>query len=710
MNRRDRRAGRTHAPPSANPFSRQPPTPSAPHLFAVASQHHEAGRLADAEAAYRQVLEIDPKHADSLNSLGILAHQCGHSGDAIELISKAIAVNDRSAQYHYNIGVVYAALGRMDESVTHNRRAVALKPDYADAHTNLAGALTAQNQFGEAALHFRRALSRRSDSAIAYSNLATALQANGQPEQALDIIVRGLGVRQTDELKKAFALCLQELTEIPRLAGLRALAERALAECWGRPSELAAACTAVVKRDMQDFTGSRDLAALAGDRLLAQILISTPICDVALERLLTDARRAVLERAEAAASGDVAETILNFACALAQQCFINEYVLDRDPEERERAAVLQQRLAVALAAGEDVPALMVAAAAAYFPLHALGVTPEQWRQAWRQAWPHALQRLVVQQVHEPGEEQSLLLSIPVLTPIADDVSVRVRQQYEQNPYPRWNAISSLDNGLTFDQQMSVQFPMVTFARLGSSDVDILIASCGTGRHAIETARQRRGAKVLAIDLSLASLGYAMRKTRELGVANIAFAQADILQLGTLARTFDIIEAVGVLHHLRDPQEGWEALVALLRPGGFMRVGLYSALARSDVVAARAFIAARGYGDGADAIRQCRQDILRSGDAMLRKVSQSQDFFTTSGCRDLLFHVQEQRTDIAAIKAFLAACKLAFIGFDTPARSAYANLFPGDTAMTDLDHWQEFEIAHPATFAGMYQFWVQKPVL
>ena len=75
--------------------------------------------------------------------------------------------------------------------------------------------------------------------------------------------------------------------------------------------------------------------------------------------------------------------------------------------------------------------------------------------------------------------------------------------------------------------------------------------------------------MLAVDLSLSSLCYAKRKTRELGLTNITYAQADILRLGTLPRRFDVIESSGVLHHLADPLAGWRVLLSLLRPGGFM---------------------------------------------------------------------------------------------------------------------------------------------
>src|SRR5262249_16383310 len=154
--------------------------------------------------------------------------------------------------------------------------------------------------------------------------------------------------------------------------------------------------------------------------------------------------------------------------------------------------------------------------------------------------------------------------------------------------------------------------------------------CGTGQHPIEAAQQFAGASVLAIDLSLSSLAYAKRKTRELGRTNIEYAQADILKLGALGRSFDLIESSGVLHHLGDPFAGWRVLVSLLRPGGFMTIGLYSEIARSDVVAARAFIAERGYRPTAEDIRRCRQELIALDEGRrFRGITASGDFFSIS---------------------------------------------------------------------------------
>ena len=146
--------------------------------------------------------------------------------------------------------------------------------------------------------------------------------------------------------------------------------------------------------------------------------------------------------------------------------------------------------------------------------------------------------------------------------------------------------------MSIDQYLRDQFPISAFVPLGKTDaLDMLVAGCGTGQIAIASAQKYSGARVLAIDLSLTSLCYAKRKTPAELAARIDYAQADILKLASIGRSFDVVDASGVLHHMADPLEGWRMLLLLLRAGGLMHLGFYSETGRRDVVAARSFISA-----------------------------------------------------------------------------------------------------------------------
>jgi SAM-dependent methyltransferase len=551
--------------------------------------------------------------------------------------------------------------------------------------------------------------------------------AQGDAPQALALARRALSIQETEETKSFFVQRAKQSapTDDADRNELRSLLTRALAEGWTRPSELSGPAAGlfkagdvgrtVIERVMaawprrlseSELWGADGLAAVARDRLLRALLESAPVQDVELGRFLTSARFALLEQAVGSAASSETADVIGFYGALAQQCFINEYVFACTPDETRQAAELAERLGAALASGASVSPLWPIAVAAYIPLHSLACADL----LAAKRWPDPIPALLEQQLRQPMQEREIRSSIPALTAIRDDVSLAVRRQYEDMPYPRWVKAAPVGKATTIGWYLRNQFPAAALHDAGqSSTLDVLIAGCGTGQHAVETAERFAGAKLLAIDLSLTSLSYAERKARELGLRNIDYAQADILELGSIGRSFDLIEASGVLHHLGDPATGWRVLLSLLRPGGFMHIGLYSALARQDVVAARRFIAERGYGHTAEDIRQCRQELLSFEDGHpLNDVANYSDFFTTSECRDLIFHAQEHQLTIPQIKSFLQENDLQFIGFSGQAGQLYRRRFPDDKTMADLDRWHLLETENPKAFVNMYQVWVQKP--
>jgi SAM-dependent methyltransferase len=436
------------------------------------------------------------------------------------------------------------------------------------------------------------------------------------------------------------------------------------------------------------------------DPLLRTLLTVAPVCDIELERFLTRARSQLIERAFAPepATGDDA---LEFWCALASQCFINEYVYAQDESERTLAHQLRQSLEHSLNTSGEIMPLHVAAAGACFPLWTL---PEA-SDLPKRTWAAPVKRLLTLHVEEPLEEAADKPSIPALTPIDDSISLAVQEQYEENPYPRWVATPASSPFASFGNYLRSALP---WTDIRSQARDFLVAGCGTGQHAIDVARRTRDARVLAIDLSRTSLAYARRKTRAMEVPNIDYAQADILRIAGIGQTFDVIESGGVLHHLRDPFAGARALSALLRPGGFLFLGLYSERGRQGVAAARAFIAERGYRANADDIRRFRQDAISAG-LPLGNLLTSPDFFSMSGCRDLFFHAKEHRMSLPEIAALLSECDLEFLGFhlDAQTLAQFRHRHSAADALLDLNLWDAFERDHPGTFGTMYQFWARK---
>ena len=139
MNRKQRRAETKQGRPVM-----QAASSAVQGVWIAALQHHQAGRLDEAERLFRQVLAVNPRHADSLHLLGVIAYQTGRHDLAVDLIRKAIAINPREASSHSNLGNLLKEQGRLDEAVASYRRALELRPDDPEAHYNLAMALLAR--------------------------------------------------------------------------------------------------------------------------------------------------------------------------------------------------------------------------------------------------------------------------------------------------------------------------------------------------------------------------------------------------------------------------------------------------------------------------------------------------------------------------------------------------------------------------------------
>jgi predicted O-linked N-acetylglucosamine transferase (SPINDLY family) len=159
--------------------------PDVRELFAKASSLHQAGRLAEAERLYRQILDIDRRHADTLHLLGVIAFQVGRYDAAVTLITQAIAQNGKVPSFHNNLGNALAEGGKLDDAAACYVQAIFLKPDYAEAHYNLGVALQAQGKLDAAATSYRRALAYKPNHAAAGGNLGNVLQEQGKPEEAI---------------------------------------------------------------------------------------------------------------------------------------------------------------------------------------------------------------------------------------------------------------------------------------------------------------------------------------------------------------------------------------------------------------------------------------------------------------------------------------------------------------------------------------------
>jgi tetratricopeptide (TPR) repeat protein len=165
----------------------------------AALEHHQSGRLPQAETLYRQILGAEPNHPDALHFLGVLSYQVGKCDIAADLIGKAIRANPSNPMYYNNLGNVLKALGKQEGAIESYRKVILLKPGSAEAHYNLGNALREQGRLGEAVESYHRAVSIKPDFADAHSNMGLALKDMGKLDAAVE------SFRKTLALQPGFA-------------------------------------------------------------------------------------------------------------------------------------------------------------------------------------------------------------------------------------------------------------------------------------------------------------------------------------------------------------------------------------------------------------------------------------------------------------------------------------------------------------------------
>ncbi len=674
------------------------------------------------QGKFLQILEKEKQFAslyqDSIELLNIfgstnLALQ--NFKRAITNFNKAIKLNSNIPTIYYNLGLAYHHIGNMNDAIKSYKKAIDLKPDYDEAFCNMGMSLEEIGDLEGAIEKYNKVLANNPKHAGAYCNLGNVFRSKDNLILAIENYNKAISIKPDyAEAYNNMGIALTGFIFKKPNKGLQNTISSLLnKKLYVRPTDISLATISLLKTEP---ILQKQLKLVSDDRiiqnpldivldldelpLLRELMSVCPLPDLELEELFKQLRASILENISSLKEGS--PELLRFQSALALQCFTNEYVYSQSKNEEKAINVLEKKIKELLSNNEQPSPQMILILASYKALY---------KYDWCQSLivTNQIQEVFTRQVEEPNQEEKLKLNLPILEEISNKVSSKVRQQYEESPYPRWvnlglNLEPAPISKVVDDIKLKLHDNKITKAK----NSNILIAGCGTGQHSITTAARFKSSKVLAIDLSLSSLAYAKRKTEELAIENIEYMQADILDLAQLNKQFDIIESVGVLHHMDNPMKGWKVLTDCLKPGGLMLIGLYSELARQHIVKIREEISQKGIGSIDSEMRSFRETIIRSDIDHHKLTVKYSDFYSLNTLKDFLFHVQEHRFTIPLIKDHLNKLELKFCGIESSRIvSHFKQTNKNKEDLYDLDKWQAYEEANPRVFAEMYQFWCQK---
>jgi SAM-dependent methyltransferase len=251
-------------------------------------------------------------------------------------------------------------------------------------------------------------------------------------------------------------------------------------------------------------------------------------------------------------------------------------------------------------------------------------------------------------------------------------------------------------------------------RARDSDISILVAGCGTSQAAI-LAYTNPKASVVGIDISANSLSHAERLKKRHDLGNLELRQMDLHDVATLHRSFDLIYATGVLHHLPDTRKGLTALVDATKDDGALCVMLYARYARAGIHMVQDALRRMGAEQTSDGIaltRQVIEALPQRHPAQIYIRGAGRDLSFDAGIVDTFLHAEDHAFTVPEILAMTAECGLAFQGWTDNLDYYPDGFFAGDhplhrkiAALPEAEQWAVIELLMQPS--GFHSFILRK---
>ncbi len=613
------------------------------------------------------------------NITGVIHTELKNYTLAKNLFNKVVNLNPKYNDGFYNLANIYNKLGEEDNAIKNYEKVIELDKSYYKAYNNLGNIFRKRNLNKKALEYYILTLNINPNYIRGYYNLAGVLQ-----HYIFD---------EKNKYINKFFLYLLEKKIIVRPNAIATNVINGLFLNTNLKDNFS-----LVENNIYPKNLNKIIEGLNDNKLLLQFMKVCPIPNYYFEKNFIKIRNEILNQIY---NLNFEKIYLKFLVALSSQCFLNEYVYTETDEEIFKVNKINERIRSNFNTNE-INDLEILILSCYAPLYSF-----DWCKKLNPS--NELEEIFILQYKNHIKEKKHIQKIRTVKEINDSISIKVKNQYEENPYPRWTNL-----GLSIEPRnikevieeinLDIDLKKINF----SKNVEILIAGCGTGQHAITTASKYKNAEIFALDLSFNSLAYAKRKAEELNCKNINFIQGDLLDLRKLNKKFDIIESVGVLHHMADPLLGLETLTDCLNEDSLMLIGLYSEQARKNIANIRQVINNLKIKTTKKNIINFRKNIFENNNPKWESIKYSPDFYSTSGVRDLLFHVQEHRFTIQKIREYIKKLKLFFLGFeDTNVIANFKKSYNEPTDLYNLNKWESFEKNNSRIFSGMYQFWCKK---
>ena len=479
--------------------------------FTLALQNQKKNKLNIAEKLYKEILEIEPNHLEAICYLATIFAKTMRTNLAKTLFLKANENNPNNPLINNSLGNISLELGESQKALKYYEKAIKLKPDYADSHINLGIAFKSLKKYQQAIICFEKAIKIQPEYIRSYNILGRTLKELGEYNKAVSCYEESIKINPNSIIILYGILDLFTSIQFSNLTANNSRSIKNLIIFLLKKNNINhnqifhnAKLLIFINANQQEIEkivnsdsfllNNKIIQKLLKEEFFHLMLQKTFMRDKLIETLVTKIRKEILFSLEKQKK-NILNEYYNFIISLAEQSFLNEYVFFQSEEEIKFISNLEKKLLNNIETNE----IEIAILGSYIPLQ---ISERIKNKLSNYTSKNVLfNDMIEMQIREPLKEIGLKNSIKSIKVISDDVSRKVRDQYEKNPYPRWRyANKAVTANFLLRLNKEIKPNNIEFNNKFLNP-NVLIPGCGTGQQLVNVIGYQNS-KIVAVDLSL----------------------------------------------------------------------------------------------------------------------------------------------------------------------------------------------------------------
>ena len=387
--------------------------------FKQAVKNHTENNIKEAKNLYLKVIEIDPNHEDAHNNLGIIFSNSGDLEKAKSCYEKALIINPKNFNAYNNIGNIFKELGDIENAINNYEKAIKFNQKHLNAHNNLGLIFYDLGEYVKAIYYFKEAVKLDQKNIDSINGLSSSLELF-EPIKKLE----DYGIN----FKNIFLFLLKNNNIDHSI-----FSNKIIQFFFLNNEELK-----IIVNSKTPLLTVNSIKVFIKEEIFHLVLQKSLVLNKSIEKLITRLRSEILFKLNDS-NIDSLKEYYNFIISLAEQNWLNEYVYTETEEELNQVSKLKEKIEK----NEKINELEIAVLGSYVPLNYSEKIVQKLLNHKSSCF--LFNDLMDLQIKEPLKEKELMRSFTSLDEIIDPVSKKVREQYEENPYPRWEKIALANN-------------------------------------------------------------------------------------------------------------------------------------------------------------------------------------------------------------------------------------------------------------------------